>query len=117
MVKENDCVIIHGEAGMGKTSTAKRLKGEWCKGKVFNNHNIIYYDSKKINKQLLIQSNAAALVFSELGDHLKKKRRTIDDLSIYNCVKTIINDQNERISYLKFRVMQLLYISVSREII
>ena len=52
--------------------------------------NLIYFDSKKINKLHKVDSNAAPLYFSDLGDHLKKNGWTADDLSIYSCVKKAI---------------------------
>ena len=90
LIEENDCLMIYGEAGMGKSSTARQIRNKWCNEIILKKFNLIYFDSKKINKLHKVDSNAAPLYFSDLGDHLKNKGRTEDDLSIYSCVKKTI---------------------------
>lgn len=92
ILEENDGAIVHGEAGIGKTFSAKHIRHKWCKEDILEGFHLLYFDSKKINQKLLIRSTAAPLYFSEMRSLLKAKGKTTDDLAIFNYVKTTISN-------------------------
>lgn len=92
ILEEHDGIIIYAEAGMGKSVTAKRIKYEWGTEQILKDFHLMYFNSKQINQHLRIRSNAAPLFFSQIGNLLKKKSKTIEDFVTYDCVKATISN-------------------------
>ena len=87
---DNSGLIIHGEAGLGKSVIANQIKRKWINGDFLEDNHVIFYNSKKINQKIKVRSNAAPLWFSDIMTLFKAKGKTIEDLAIFNCVKTAI---------------------------
>lgn len=90
ILQDNDAILISGEAGLGKTYSAKDLRYKWSTETIFKNMKMLFIDSKKVNKEMYKPSYAAPICVSELGETLRDN--TDEYLASFGCVKKAIKD-------------------------